>query len=226
MIYISIAGDIGIDLALQQFLKWRCGCYIGFSEYPFVVLKKRISDGILQDAPIWDDFFTFDGKLWHKLVDIIVGKRADSRAQSKSSCSYEDTFLRLVSEIQPTYILWQTNESEQFAIDFANRLEVFGYAATIIESKENLVGAPTARKSLWILGRAKDAECLQVESAVEVTRRLRNSCESKKYTSTPRVCRINERVAHRLDRLKALEHGTIPGMVAVMASIFQESIVF
>jgi hypothetical protein len=160
-------------------------------------------------------------------VDCILGARRDSGARTESSFAPEDTFLRLVSEIEPTYALWQiaeTRRADHLASYFSDRLEILGYAPSVIEAGTDCVGAPAYEKSLWVFGQT--GECTKFNADDQINRRLRNACEPKKYTAAPRVCRANERPAHRVDRLEAIESGTIPGMAALLASIFGVSLVF
>ncbi len=226
MNYISFGNDLGVHLALQQFLDWKCVCYV-MDSYTNLVCAKRIAEGHLQDAPVWDSFSTFDGQPWRSVVDLLLGAHHASRTNTESSCSYEDTFLRLVSEIRPSYVLWQitkTDRADVFAAYLADRLEVLDYATTIIESGTDCVGDAANEKSLWVFGKMEITQ--KFDATSQINRRLRNPCEPKKFTAAPRVCRANERVAHRLERLEAVESGTIPGMVALLASIFGISVVF
>jgi len=48
-------------------------CYIENEPYCVEIIKNRIRDGLLDDAPIWDDLRTFNGTEWRGLVDIIFG---------------------------------------------------------------------------------------------------------------------------------------------------------
>lgn len=56
------AGAGGGLLATQHLLGWRTVCYVERDAYCVAVLEARIRDGLLDDAPIWDDVRTFDGR--------------------------------------------------------------------------------------------------------------------------------------------------------------------
>lgn len=66
------SGAGGLDLAAK-----RCGiktvCYVEWDRYAQAVLMSRMRDGSLDDAPLWDDVTTFDGKPWRGKVDIVFG---------------------------------------------------------------------------------------------------------------------------------------------------------
>lgn len=65
------AGIGGISLGLRK-AGFRTICYVEKNPYRVEVLKARIRDRYLDDAPIWDDLTTFDGKPWRGLVDILT----------------------------------------------------------------------------------------------------------------------------------------------------------
>src|SRR3990172_13273064 len=66
------AGAGGGLLASKWLLGWRTVCYVEWETYAVEVLKARIRDGWLDDAPIWDDAFTLDGRPWRGCVDIVT----------------------------------------------------------------------------------------------------------------------------------------------------------
>jgi DNA (cytosine-5)-methyltransferase 1 len=66
------AGAGGGLLATQHLLGFRTVCYVEIDDYCQRVLQARIRDGLLDDAPIWDDVRTFDGRPWRGCVDIIT----------------------------------------------------------------------------------------------------------------------------------------------------------
>ena len=66
-------GAGGGELATQHLLGFRTVCYVEIDPYCQAVIKARIRDGLLHDAPIWDDVRTFDGRHWRGKVDIVTG---------------------------------------------------------------------------------------------------------------------------------------------------------
>ena len=72
------AGIGGIGLGLKRAferrgLPSRTVCYVEWDDYCIEVLKSRIRDGMLDDAPIWGDIAAFDGRPWAGCVDIVTG---------------------------------------------------------------------------------------------------------------------------------------------------------
>lgn len=110
------AGAGGGLLASKWLLGWRTVCYVENAKYPVEVLKARIRDGWLDDAPIWDDVRTFDGKPWRGCVDIVTagfpcqpfasggkGKGADDARDM-----WPDT-VRVIGEVRPTWVLLENS---------------------------------------------------------------------------------------------------------------------
>jgi len=66
------SGAGGGLLGTTHLLGWRTVCYVEWDAYAVEVIKARIRDGYLHDAPIWNDAFTFDGRPWAGLVDVVT----------------------------------------------------------------------------------------------------------------------------------------------------------
>jgi DNA (cytosine-5)-methyltransferase 1 len=73
--YISLFSGVGgLDLGLQIALpEARCVCYVESGIQNARVLEARITDGALDDAPIWSDVRTFDGRAWRGRVQAVIG---------------------------------------------------------------------------------------------------------------------------------------------------------
>ena len=65
------SGIGGLDLAIQEDV--RTVCYIEKDPYCQRILQARMQEDILEDAPIWADICSFDGKPWAGRVDIVFG---------------------------------------------------------------------------------------------------------------------------------------------------------
>jgi DNA (cytosine-5)-methyltransferase 1 len=62
--------DLGYRLAVPTS---RTVCYVEIEAYCCAVLVSRMSDKALDDAPIWTNLKTFDGRPWRGIVDCITG---------------------------------------------------------------------------------------------------------------------------------------------------------
>jgi len=67
------SGVGGIELGLRLTdPEYKTVCYIEREAYPVAVTIKKMEEGLLDEAPIWDDLRTFNGKPWCGKVDIIT----------------------------------------------------------------------------------------------------------------------------------------------------------
>jgi len=65
-------GGFSLGLRLAG-LPVKAVCYVEIDRYRQKLIQARIKDGYLDDAPIWDDAKTFNGREWRGVVDIITG---------------------------------------------------------------------------------------------------------------------------------------------------------
>lgn len=65
------AGIGGIDLGLRGVA--RTICYVEREAFAAAILRARMQDGSLDDAPIWSDLGTFDARAWRGAVDLVTG---------------------------------------------------------------------------------------------------------------------------------------------------------
>src|SRR4051812_8328301 len=62
--------DEGIRLAYPQA---RTVCLAEREGYLAALLVRRMQEGNLDEAPIWSDVKSFDGKPWRRKVDLVIG---------------------------------------------------------------------------------------------------------------------------------------------------------
>ena len=139
--------------------------YVEIDQYAQEIIKARISDGYLDDAPIFPDISAFNGEQYRGLVDIvsggfpcqdlsIAGKRAGLDGE-RSGLWWE--MLRCVREVGPRYVL----------IENVSGILVGGQAGTVVGELSSLgydakwhmlpaasVGAPHLRWRWWCLAYA------------------------------------------------------------------------
>ena len=65
-------GGLSLGLRLAG-IQTRTVAYVEWDKYLQEVIKARIRDGALDDAPIWADISTFNGRQFRGVVDIITG---------------------------------------------------------------------------------------------------------------------------------------------------------
>jgi len=164
------AGAGGGLLATKWLLGFKTICYVENGEYPVEVLKARIGDGLLDDAPIWDDIRTFDGRPWRGCVDIVTagfpcqpfsgaGKRLGEQDERNL---WPDT-ARIIRQVRPRYVFLENvptlrcpiRHGEQVVRSYFGRvlgdLAESGYDARWDCLSASAVGAPHRRDRVWVI---------------------------------------------------------------------------
>jgi DNA (cytosine-5)-methyltransferase 1 len=146
----------------------RIVCYVEWDKYCVEVLKARIRDGYLDDAPIWDDCFSFDGYPWAGHVDIIsAGFPCQPFSAAGKGLAEHDprngwpAIKRILGEVRPNFAYLENVPGliSKFYIrrifgDLAN----LGYDAEWGCLSASAIGAPHVRNRLWILAYAKGVQ--------------------------------------------------------------------
>ena len=108
------SGIAGLDKSVGLvFPRSRTVCYVEREAFAASVLVARMEDKAVDDAPIWSDITTFNGKEWHGVVDTIIGgfpcqdlsvagKQAGIKEGNRSGLFYE--YVRIIREINPRYV--------------------------------------------------------------------------------------------------------------------------
>ena len=108
------AGICGFERGIRAGIpEARTVCYVEQDEYCVEVIRARIRDGFLDDAPIWGDIRSFDGHPWAGSVgcvcggfpcqDLSLAGRGDGLAGERSGLWWE--MLRVVREVGPGIVL-------------------------------------------------------------------------------------------------------------------------
>jgi len=160
------SGVGGLDLAAKWTGRVKTVCYVENDAYAQGVLQSRIRDGSLEDAPIWDDVRSFDGKPWRG-TDIVsggfpcqdvsnAGKRAGVSRETRSGLFFE--LARIVSEVRPRYVLLE-NVRGLLVYPGAHRvfgeLAILGHDAGWKVISASDVGALHRRERVWIVAYTK-----------------------------------------------------------------------
>lgn len=162
------AGAGGGLLATKWLLGWRAVCYVENDLYGIEVLKARIRDGLLDDAPIWDDARTFDGRPWRGCVDIVTAGfpcqpfsvAGRMEAQNDERNLWPDT-LRIIRGVGAEWCLLENTPGllsgrhgyfGQILRDLAESGYDVGWK--VLSAAE--VGAPHKRDRVWIVAHTDD----------------------------------------------------------------------
>ena len=104
-------GGLSLGLRLAN-LKVRTVAYVEWDKYPQEIIKARIKDGFLDDAPIWGDISTLDGEQFRGVVDIITGGfpcppfsvAGLGRGSDDKRNLWPET-LRVIREVRPSIVI-------------------------------------------------------------------------------------------------------------------------
>jgi DNA (cytosine-5)-methyltransferase 1 len=160
--YISVcSGGGGLDAGVRLAISGaRCVCYVEREAPAVAALVAAIEAGTMDDAPVWSDAATFDGKPWRGRVAGVVGgtpcqdlslagKRAGLHGE-RSGLFFE--FVRIIRECQPEWVVWENVGGATSALPavFA-AFEAEGYRGAWARVRASDVGAPHERARVFLL---------------------------------------------------------------------------
>lgn len=233
---ISLFTGAGGGVLASALLGHRIVCYVERDPYCVRVLQQRIADGLIDDAPIWDDVRTFDGRPWAGLVDVVsagfpcqpFSSAGDQRAGADDRNGWPDT-IRLIREIRPRFALLE-NVPGLLALDYARTvfgdLAEGGYDAQWDCIPAAALGAPQRRNRVWITAYAHGTGCgvraqpnrwtpqAALGQARRDSERLDRAARAPCDGASCRFCRAGDAVARRVDRVRAAGNGQVPLVAA------------
>ena len=243
------AGAGGGLLATTHLLKWNTVCYVEWDDYCIDVLKARIKDGYLHDAPIWDDVQTFDGHPWAGCVDIITAgfpcqpfSTAGKRNGSNDERNMWPATIRIIREVRPAWVLLENVPGLLSAMDDTAALP-HSYAGTVLgdlaESGYDArwrvlsaaeVGAPHLRDRVFVVAHATK-ERLHHHRPATNPRKAESFIWKSYRVHDSRVWleahgatdRDYDGMARRVDRLKAIGNGQVPSVVSTVWRLLTEA---
>lgn len=147
----------------SKLLGWKTVCYVEWEKTAQKILKARIKDKSICDAPIWDDIKTFDGKPWTGLVDIVTGgfpcqpfSTAGKRMGADDPRNMWPETIRVISEVEPKWCLLEnvaaivTGDHGYFGVIIGDLVKT-GYSVWWSCLSASGVGAPHKRDRVWIM---------------------------------------------------------------------------
>ncbi|WP_407638285.1 DNA cytosine methyltransferase [Aureimonas frigidaquae] len=175
------AGVGGLELGLHIAEPgYETVCYVEREALPAAVLVARMADQALDNAPIWDDVTTFDGRPWRGKVSVVSGgypcqpfSFAGRRAGASDPRHLWPHIKRIVGEIGPEWCFFENVEGHlsMGAADVFADLAGMGYRvkAGLFSARE--VGASHFRRRLFILAHADQVALLQPGHSTAAARR-------------------------------------------------------
>jgi DNA (cytosine-5)-methyltransferase 1 len=245
---LALFAGAGGGILGGKLLGWRTVCAVEWEPYPASVLCARQNDGLLSTFPIWDDIQTFDGRPWAGIVNVIsggfpcqdissVGKGAG--IEGERSGMWRE-MARVVSEVRPEFVFVENSPM------LVNRglervlgdLTKIGYDTKWTVMGAGDIGANHQRDRIWIVGKTANPfsvrlEEVHKEQGISPKKKLgfaQQTCPTwaspnKEWSLgciPPSLIRINDALAHRVDRLKAIGNGQVPLCAATAWRILTE----
>ena len=149
--------DLGLSIAIPGY---RAVGHVERETYAAATLVARMEDASLDQAVVWDDVATFDGRPWRGAVDIVTAgypcqpfSVAGKRRGADDPRHLWPHVARIIDEVRPPFVFLE-NVAHHLRLGFpevASGLVGMGYrlAAGLFTAAE--VGAPHKRERLFIL---------------------------------------------------------------------------
>ncbi|RVQ76104.1 DNA cytosine methyltransferase [Sinorhizobium medicae] len=165
------AGVGGLELGLHIAEPgYRSVCYVEREAFPAATLVARMEDQALDQAPVWDDVTTFDGRPWRGKVHILTGgypcqpfSFAGRRRGEDDPRHLWPHIRRIIGELDPEWCFFENVEGHMsLGADTVFRdLQGMGFAvkAGLFSALET--GASHIRRRLFIVAHADEVPLLQ-----------------------------------------------------------------
>lgn len=241
---LALFAGAGGGILGGHLLGWRTVCAVERDAYAAQVLAQRQNDGALPAFPIWSDVCSFDGRPWRGLVDVVSGGFPCQDISAAGNGAGIDgarsglwkQMARIVSEIRPRFVFVENSPllvGRGLAVVIGDLAEL-GYDAGWIRLSASDCGAPHERDRLWLVSNPKGQHGTAWSGVVESQegrapkqpRRLSSHALATGRKSRgawaepePRIHRMDDGVAYRVDRLKALGNGQVPRVAATAFSL-------
>ena len=227
----------GFSLALKYLIGGhRTVCYVEWDKWCQGHIRRRIRDGILDDAPIFSDLRNFDGKPWRGAVDTITAgfpcqpfSAAGKQLGEDDSRNLWSDVWRVICEVRAENVLLE-NVPALLSSGYFGRvlgdLATSGYHVRWDCIPASAVGANHQRDRLWIYadnpcGEVPDADEQRLQGAAparnpgaEGTDPKQHSARQDWWLVEPDVGRVAHGVSARVDRLRALGNSIVPLVAA------------
>jgi len=222
---MELFAGAGGGILAGELIGVRCICAVEFNPYARAVLMARQDDGSLPAFPIWDDVRTFNGRPWRGLVDEVSGGfpckgisttgPGTGLAHSESALWAEQ--LRIIGEVRPRVARIENSPAltKRGGARVIADLAALGYVCRWGIISAGRFGAPHERERMWIV--ATDANQPQREGGELSQRAIEEYADTWGHAwwqAEPCVCRVDDGMAHRMDRLTAIGNGQSPIVAA------------
>lgn len=244
---LSLFTGSGGGLLGSLLLGWRTIGYVEFNEYCQRVIRQRIIDGILHNAPIFGDIRAFldsgCAELYRGVTDIVTGgfpcqpfSVAGSQLAAADDRNMWPETIAVISIVRPKLVFLENVPgllSSGCGHTVIKDLQQHGYQVLPpLRLGAAHVGAPHQRNRVWICAYTEscrevaNSRCLDEQREFpqrpysqgwdeprERPTRPQDASPRGWWETEPRLGRVVNGVAHRVDRLTAIGNGQVPAVV-------------
>jgi len=164
------AGVGGLELGLHIAEPgYRTVCYVEREVFPAATLVARMEDKTLDNAPVWDDVKTFDGRPWCGKVHLVTGgypcqpfSFSGKQEGEKDPRHLWPDIRRIVGEIQPEWCFFENVEGhlDLGAAKVIKDLSQMGFTVKAGMFSALETGASQIRRRLFIMAHADEVPLL------------------------------------------------------------------
>lgn len=225
---LSLFTGAGGGLLGTKLLGWTHVGYVEWNEYCQRVIAARIADGYLDRAPIFTDVREFAqsgaADQYRGIADVVSAgfpcqpySLAGGMLGDADPRDMWDATASVIDRVRPTFA-WLENVSALVSLGYLarvlGRLAEMGFDAEWGCLSAGEQGAPHLRERVWILAHANGAQREGMCCSLGVQPQHAHSGGGRWWEVEPGMDRVVDGVAHRVDRLKAIGNGQVPGVVA------------
>jgi len=162
---LALFAGAGGGILGSKLLGWRTVGYVEWEREIVRRLVARIRDGLIDDAPVWADAQTFDGRPWRGAVDVVTGgfpcqpfSTAGKRLGKDDPRNMWPATLRIIREVRPRWCLVENVPGiiAPYLGVILGGLAEAGYDAWWSCLPASALGAPHRRERLWVVAHAND----------------------------------------------------------------------
>nr|WP_256223906.1 DNA cytosine methyltransferase [Pseudomonas sp. CMR5c] len=236
---LALFAGAGGGILSGHLLGWRTICAVERDAYAAQVLAQRQNDGALPTFPIWSDVCSFNGRPWRGLVDVVSGGfPCQDISAAENGIGIEGSrsglwreMARIVGEVRPHFVFLENSPllvGRGLALVLSDLAEL-GYDAQWLRLSASDCGAPHERDRIWLVANPQSQHgptrsCMvksEKGTSPQQSRGLPRHVVAPggqprgPWTEPkPRIHRMDDGVAYRVDRLKAIGNGQVPRVAA------------
>lgn len=239
-------GAIG-ELAFKQIIpNYRTVGYVEWDNYCQQIIKTRIKDGVLDDAPIFGDIRDFNRRYAGRYigkVDFISGgfpcqpfSNAGKRKGEDDERNMWPATIECISLLRPKFAFLE-NVSAIITHPYGRRIQAdlaqIGYDCQRLPLSASEVGSPTKRERCWFLGFRDgiNVKGLRIHKGAKPEINLwgtqsqgsLSDVETSWLMANNLGCRVCDGVADWVEPIKAIGNGWVPQVVRRILEVRKEN---